>query len=59
MAQSLMSMIHLSTIDWRNIQFQLLEGAAPASALFTESMLPGNIAPDLHLLLVNTYALQL
>ena len=47
------------TLDWHYIQLQLLEGATPASAIFTESMLEANIAPDMQLCLVTTYVSQL
>ncbi len=57
MAQSLMSVTHLLTVDWHSIQLQLLESALPVSALFTESMLEANMAADIQLLVVSTYAL--
>ncbi len=57
MAQSLMSVTHLLTVDWHSIQLQLLESALSASALFTESMLEANIAADIQLLVVSTYVL--
>jgi len=62
MADSLMSMTHLLTVDWHNIQLQLLEGAAPASALFGQSVFQvfqANIVPDMKVCLLNTYILQL
>jgi len=50
---------HGQHVDWHDSQLQLLECATPASALFCQSVLEANIAPDIELCLLTTYVSQL